>query len=160
MSLIIATVLLQFAIIYTFQVRSSAPQTHQVDERIRLRYLAHGMTELALLKFQKFPSEFYNAWEYASATNDLSVWKDLTINADEFSELDDDKDQPESTFNDFPIEIGLATMSLETSDRWGVEVLKIRTAAKYESRRNLTFEADAVRTVRTQRETSKVIPDP
>jgi len=159
MALVIGAVLLQLAIIYSMQTRNSVPQTHQVDERVRLRYLAHGITELALLKFQKFPSEFYKAWEYASATGDVSVLNAFAVNAAEFSSLTTD-DQPKSTFNSNEIAMSIATMTLSTGDQWGTEILTIRATATYNSRRGASVTADVVRTVRTSRNTSLFIPSP
>lgn len=160
MALVIGVVLLQFAIIYTMQARNSSSQTHHVDERVRLRYLAHGLSELALLKFQKFPSEFYKAWEYASATGDVSILDDFAINAPEFSSLIEDDDQPKSTFNPNKITLSIATMTLATADQWGAEILTIRAEAGYLSRRGASITADVVRTVRTDRQTSLAIPSP
>ncbi len=159
LALVISAVLIQFAVIYIMQIRNSVPQTHLIDERVRLRYLAHGMTELALLKYQKFPTDFYNAYEYASATGNLSVLKSFTVDAAEFSTLTVE-DQPISTFNNTHISLELATMTLATTDKWGVEVLTIRARANYESRRVVaSITTDVVRTVRTERNSSLVIPD-
>lgn len=157
LALVAGTVLLQLAVIFTMQVRNSRPQTDLIDERVRLQFLANGLTEVALLKFQKYPADFYNCWRYRE--EDAGPLLNYTTRANEFSLLTAD-DQPNSSFNQNPIAIELATMTLATSDdqHWRTEVLLIRTEATYDSRRGRTLTSDSVRTVRTERLTNTNLP--
>lgn len=164
LALVFAMILLQFAISYSGLIGQSRPQTEFIDERVRLHYLSKGLTEIALLKFQKFPADFYNCWRFqASTSKNISFWLDTTgplarytIEAPEMKEYKT-KGFSESTssFNDRPICFNLTEMRLMTSNRWNVEVLQIKANAHYSTRSGKSINVDAVRTVRTERVTLK-----
>ena len=158
-SIVFAVVLLQLAIIYTLQVRESRPQTEQIDERIRLRYLAHGLTEIALLKLQRFPADYYHVWEYGK---DEQPYKDFTYMAEEFAadQFDNESDQPASHFNNNTVRVTLDRMELSTASDtyWTEQVFVIRAIAEYQDRRGRHVNTDAVRTVKSSRQTLKAQP--
>lgn len=148
LALVFAVVLLQMAIAYSSMTRASKPQTVQIDERVKLDYLAHGLTELALLKFQLYPADFYACWDAAK----LGVPQHLrtyTINAPEFtiSGFSDSK----SSFNQAPINIQLASMAILTNNKWNTEALFIQAGAAYTDQMGRSISKEAVRLVSLQR---------
>lgn len=165
LALVFATILLQFAISYSGLIGQSRPQTEIIDERVRLHYLSKGLTEVALLKFQKFPSDFYNCWRYQASTsaNVSNFWLDTsgplaryTIEAPEMKEYKTTGfSGSTSSFNTKPICFNLTEMRLMTSNRWNIEVLQIKANAHYTTRSGKSVNVDAVRTVRTERVTLK-----
>ena len=164
LALVFAMILLQFAIAYSGLIGQSRPQTEIIDERVRLNYLSKGLTEIALLKFQKFPSDFYNCWKaQASSSKSLNFWLDttgplarFTIAAPEFNEYAvDGFTESKSSFNEMPIRVNLTEMRLMTSNQWNVEALQHRANAHYLGRSGKEINVDAVRVVRTERITLK-----
>ena len=61
-ALVLSTVLLVLGLSYSKLTQQTNMPTQKIDEKIRLKYLADGLAQIAMLKFQKFPSEFYAAW--------------------------------------------------------------------------------------------------
>ena len=160
LALVFGVILLQFAIAYTSMVRQSRPQTEQIDERVRLQYLANGLSEIALLKYQKFPSDFYNCWRYqASNPVSLEFWKDANCPLADFTheapEFLDYKvngfTDSNSSFNTAPVKLWLLDVRLMTDNPWGVEALQIRSKAEYTGRSGRTISVVTGRTVRTER---------
>lgn len=153
-AIVFSVVLLQLALVYSKQVSNTTASTQQIDERVRLQYLADGITQIALLKFQKFPSDYYYAWDYR--TIDPSYFNSFTTNAEEFKKeaFDNDQDQPESILSKGgKIKARLISMNLETTSaqKWEKEVLSIRTEAKYNNVQGKELTADSVLTVKTER---------
>lgn len=148
LALVFAVVLLQMAIAYSGMTRGIKTQTVQIDERIKLDYLAHGLTELALLKFQLYPGDFYACWE-AHKKGNSQYLKDFTIDADEFKTpiVTDSK----SAFNDRPSSIQLASMAIFTDNKWNKEALFIQAVAGYEDQFGRSISKDAVRIVSVER---------
>jgi len=164
LALVFGVLLLQFAIAYSGLVGKSRPQTDIIDERVRLQYLSTGLTEIALLKFQKFPADFYNCWRFqASSSANLSFWQDPTgplaefsIAAPEFVEYKTNGfAASRSSFNERPIRLWLTEMRLMTDNRWNVEVLQIKAHAEYPGRTGNPVNIDTVRTLRTERITRR-----
>jgi hypothetical protein len=162
LALVFAVILLQFAIAYTNIVGQSRPQTGQIDERVRLHYLANGLTEIALLKYQRFPADFYNAWRRQASTSvNLQFWRDpagpladFSIQAPEFNQYRvNGFTESRSSFNASPIQVELLEMRLMTNNYWNVEALQIRARAQYTDRNNRAVNVETVRTVRTERVT-------
>ncbi|MDN5277974.1 MAG: hypothetical protein PWR01_1939 [Clostridiales bacterium] len=148
MALVFAVVLLQMAIAFSSMTQTSKPQTVQIDERIKLDYLAHGLTELALLKFQLYPGDYYACWEAHELGTDNYLNR-FTINAPEFTiaNFTDSK----SSFNDQAIGIQLASMAIYTDNRWKTEALFIQAGAEYTDQFGREISKDAVRIVSLQR---------
>ncbi len=165
LALVFAVILLQFAIAYSGLLGQSRPQTEIIDERVRLNYLSKGLTEIALLKFQKFPTDFYNCWKAQASTskNLNSFWLDktgplarFTIAAPEFKEYEKNGfTESRSSFNVMPIRLKLTEMRLMTSNQWNIEALQIKANAHYTGRSGKSINVDAVRIVRTERITLK-----
>ncbi len=149
LALVFATVLLQMAIAYSSMTQGNKPQTVQIDERIKLEYLAHGLTELALLKFQLYPGDYYAAWEAYSDYGNSSYLEDFTILAPEFqiANFADSK----SSFNETPVSINLASMAIFTDNKWNQEALFIQAEATYDDQYGRTINKDAIRVVSVER---------
>ena len=129
--LVFATVLLVMGLAYAKMTSTSKVQTVQVDERIKLEYLANGITEIALLKFQLYPADFYACMDAAKCTKpDDSFLKRFTINASEFT-IKGDKNS-KSSFNDSGLNLQLASMTILTDQKWRDEVLYIEAIAAYD----------------------------
>ncbi len=148
LALVFAVVLLQMAIAYSSMTRSSKPQTVQIDERVKLDYLAHGLTELALLKFQLYPADFYAAWE-AAKMGQTKYLSDFTTAAPEFT-IKGFKESV-SSFNAAPVDIQLASMAILTDNKWKTEALFIQAGAEYEDQMGRSISKEAVRLVSLER---------
>lgn len=148
MALVFAVVLLQMAIAYSSMTRQSKPQTVQIDERIKLDYLAHGLTELALLKFQLYPADFYACWE-AAKKGKPEYLNTFTVNAAEFT-INNFVDS-NSSFNNIPINIQLASMAILTNAKWKTEALFIQAGAAYTDQYGRNISKEAVRLVSLER---------
>ena len=148
LALVFSVVLLQMAIAYSSMTRSSKPQTVQIDERIKLDYLAHGMTELAVLKFQLYPADFYAAWE-AAQKGENKYLNQFTISAPEFT-IKGFKGSV-SSFNAAPVDIQLASMAILTDNKWKTEALYIQAGAEYEDQMGRPISKEAVRLVSLER---------
>ena len=126
--LIFATVLLIMGLAYKKLTSTARKQTVQIDERIKLDYLAHGMTELALLKFQLYPADYY-ACKEAAEYGDNSYLLAFAENASEFQIIEDTSSW--STFDNTAINLQLASMSILTDNKWNNEILYIEASAWY-----------------------------
>lgn len=148
LALVFAVILLQMAISYSSMIKGSKPQTVQIDERIKLDYLAQGLTELAMLKFQLYPGDFYACWE-AQKLGRKEYLDKFTTGAPEFTiaGFADSK----STFNAQPIGIQLASMAIITDNKWNTEALFIQAGAEYTDQYGRAISKDAIRIVSLQR---------
>lgn len=147
--LIFATVLLTMGLAYSKMTQTSKLQTVNIDERIKLDYLAQGMTEKALLKFQLYPADFYACRDAATKCGDGSYLEqfaqqpEFTVNNDHNSI---------SSFNDTGLNIQLASMTILTNQKWKNEVLYIDAVAVYtESQFNRSISKRATRLVQLTR---------
>ncbi len=140
LALVFSTVLLQMAITYSNMTRQSKTQTVQIDERIKLDFLAHSLTELALLKFQMHPSDYYSCYD-AFELGDPQYLLDYTLNAPEFNPPANADSL--SSFNQIPVNIQLASMTILTDNKWKTEALLIQAQAAYIDQlgRNISKEA-------------------
>ena len=130
--LVFATVLLMMGLAYSKLTSTSKKQTIQIDERIKLEYLAHGITELALLKFQLYPADFYACIE-ASQKGESAYLSAYTTGASEFSFSGKNAEKRSvSSFNSNSIDLQLASMTIITNSKWKNEVLYIEAFATYE----------------------------
>ena len=123
-----ATVLLVMGMAYARLTMNNKKQTVQIDERIKLEYLAQGMTELAILKFQLYPADFY-ACIQASKLNKSEYLEKYTIKSPEFT-IRDDKSSF-SSFNNSGINLQIASFTILTDNKWKNEVLYVEATANY-----------------------------
>lgn len=122
-----ATVLLALGLAYSKQTSNNKRQTVQIDERIKLDYLAQGMTELAILKYQLYPADFYACMEAKKYGKD-EYFNSFTM-ADEFRIIDDKYSK--SSFNETGINLEVASFSILTDNKWKKEILYIEAYANY-----------------------------
>lgn len=154
LALVFAVVLLQMAIAYSSMTKNTKSQTIQIDERIKLDYLAQGLTELALLKFQLYPGDYYACWDaYKLGKKEyLEKFADPTkateFNLDGFA-------ASKSSFNEQTINIQLASMSIFTDNKWKTEALFIQAVAGYSDQFGRSVSKDAIRIVSVERVTKK-----
>lgn len=150
MALVLAVVLLQMAISYSGMTRNSRPQTTQIDERIKLEFLARGITELAILKFQLFPSDYYACWEshinYRKSANLIK----FTTGAAEFQNFGSFTES-KSSFSNISLSVGLATMTLITQNKWKTEALFVRANASYIDQYGRNIDKDAIKIVSAEK---------
>ncbi|MBF0408595.1 MAG: hypothetical protein HQM10_14695 [Candidatus Riflebacteria bacterium] len=130
-ALIFATILLQLAIIYSGMLKSSKPQTIMIDDQMRAEFYANGLADLAILKFQMFPGDFYAACEAASSSMSPSVLDHLTYFIQDPALTIDVDSAASSSFNITPISVKIATMTLLTQSKWNREALNIKTTIDY-----------------------------
>jgi len=152
--LIFATVLLVMGLSFSKMTSTSKKQTVQIDERIKLEYLAHGITELALLKFQLYPADFYACVEAASWSKDFrptgkpkdeTPWARFTTEAPEFKSILENKSA--SSFNNTAVNLQLASMTILTNNKWKNEVLYIEALANYNDQYNKNIDKKVTRLV-------------
>lgn len=130
--LVFATVLLMMGLSFSKMTSTSKKQTVQIDERIKLEYLAHGITELALLKFQLYPADFYACLEAKRLDNRTSYLTDFTTGASEFRFTGSNAENKSvSSFNTTALNLELASMTILTNNKWNNEVLYIEAYANY-----------------------------
>jgi hypothetical protein len=154
LALVFAVVLLQMALAYSSMTTSSKPQTVQIDERIKLDYLAKGLTEIALLKFQLYPGDFYACWEAAEKGDD--TWLKQFTTASSATEFTiDNFTESSSSFNNQPIGIQLASMALYTDNKWDKEALFIQAGAEYTDQYGRNISKSAIRIVSLERRLTK-----
>ena len=152
LALVFATVLLVMGLAYSKMTVGHKRQTVQIDERIKLEYLAHGITELALLKFQLYPADVY-ACEEAASYGRVDFIQKFAEKADEFRFLHDKYSH--SSFDKTEISLMLATMTILTNNKWNNEVLFIAASATYTDSFGRTLDKDVTRIVDLNRKTIK-----
>ena len=150
--LIFATVLLVMGLAYSKLTIGHKKQTVQIDERIKLEYLAQGLTELALLKFQLYPADFY-ACNEAAQYGDVSYLESFGHKAKEFSFYNDNYSQ--SSFDKTQISLLMATMTILTNNKWNNEVLYVAASATYTDSFGRIVDKDVTRIVDLNRKTMK-----
>lgn len=154
--LIFATVLLTMGLAYSKLTMNTKKQTIQIDERVKLEYIAHGITELALLKFQLYPADFYACLEAASWSanafglkNDESPISKFTRSASEFH-IDGDVHSI-SSFNTAGVNLVLDEMIILTNSKWKNEVLSIKASANYRDQNGKLIDKTVTRLVNLNR---------
>ena len=157
MALVFAVVLLEMAVAYSGMTKESKPQTVQIDERDKLAFLAKGITELAVLKFRLFPSDYYACWEAHEKYNYNNPLLQFTVKASEFSQIGVGSTS-NSSFNNVSINVQLATMAILTTDpsnKWNTEALLVKAYANYTDQYGRLIQKDAVKIVSAQRQVIK-----
>ncbi len=124
-----ATVLLVMGMAFARLTMNNKKQTVQIDERIKLDYLAQGMTELAILKFQLYPADFYACIEASSKYKKDEYLEKFTVRSEEFT-IRNDKNSY-SSFNDTGINLQIASFTIFTENKWKDEVLYVEATANY-----------------------------
>lgn len=147
LALVFSTILLQMAIAYSSMTKNSKPQTIQIDERIKLDYLAQGITELALLKFQLYPGDYYACWEAHKLGFDDNL--NTFTGAGEFTIANFTGSK--SSFNNQAIGIQLASMAIITDNKWKKDVLFIQAVAGYSDQYGRNISKDAIRIISLER---------
>lgn len=161
LALVFATVLLIMGLAYSQMTSSAKRQTVQIDERIKLEYLAQGLTEIAILKFQLFPADFYACSEAASYGY-VEPLKNFAIqNCPEFTFTNDKSSN--STFNrnkdgtESTIDMQIATMTILTNNKWKQEVLLIKAIAGYTDLYGQTINKEVTRLLNLDRKSLKPV---
>lgn len=157
LTVVFAAILLQLALVYSYQVQNTTKSTTQIDGRVRLQYLSDGLAQIALLKFQKFPSDFYSAWEYKDI--DDAPLLSYSTSAPEFQadQFDNDLDQPTNIIaKDKRISVRLTNMTLHSTNRkWDEEILTITTEATQQTLSDADLVTNSTLTVKTSRKVIK-----
>ncbi|MBQ2592780.1 MAG: hypothetical protein II567_05820 [Candidatus Riflebacteria bacterium] len=153
--LVFATVLLTMGLAYSKLTMNTKKQTIQIDERVKLEYIANGITELALLKFQLYPADFYACLEAASWSASFGADKDdspitkFTRKAPEF-QVDGDTHSV-SSFNAAGVNLQLDEMSIITNSKWKNEILSIKASAHYQDQNGKWINKTVTRLVNLNR---------
>ncbi|MBI3038260.1 hypothetical protein HYY75_04285 [bacterium] len=151
-SMVFATLLFLGALAYTNMLTRSKPQNIVLDERVKLDFLAQGMSELAILKFQLYPADFYAAASAATAfpaaINDF-VNNDVSFRRLNFTEANSNYGFVK-TLNVF-----VASMAVFTQNQYKEEALRVIVEANYQDLKGTVVTKNAVRIVKTTRELVK-----
>mgnify|MGYP003431076939 CR=1 FL=1 len=145
--LVFATVLLMMGLSFSKMTSTSKKQTVQIDERIKLEYLAHGITELALLKFQLYPADFYACMDAANLGEPKHLVS-FTTGSPEFQFTGkNSENKSASSFNNTAVNLQLASMTILTNNKWKNEVLYIEALANYNDQYNKNIDKKVTRLV-------------
>ena len=153
--LIFATVLLTMGLAYSKLTMNTKKQTIQIDERVKLEYIANGITELALLKFQLYPADFYACLEAASWSASFgpnipgSPINKFAKEAPEF-QINGDTHST-SSFNNAGVNLKLDEMLIITNSKWKNEVLSIKASANYQEQSGKWINKTVTRLVNLNR---------
>lgn len=135
--LVFCTVILVLGLAYAKLTSNAKEQTAQLDDVVRLDYIANDIFEKAILKFQLYPSDFYACLEAAKlgeTTNNTSLKKYLNdfVN-DETLSFNSAKNTTytSSTFNTPEINAQLTSMEILTDSKWKNEILKLEVIGSY-----------------------------
>lgn len=135
--LVFCTVILVLGLAYAKLTSNAKEQTAQLDDVVRLDYVANDIFEKAILKFQLYPADFYacmDAAEKGEEKNDntFKTYLDAFVNDETFF-FDSDKDPSyvSSTFNAPKITAQLASMTILTSSKWKTEILRLEVTGSY-----------------------------
>ena len=138
-ALVLAAILIQMAIIYTFLVKSAAPGTSLLEEKTRAEFAANSVFEKAILKFQLFPSDYYAAFEAANsedipAANRSNLWLNDFIQDAALTKniLIQDSVVGASSFSATISNIRLYTIASTT--RWRQQAIEIQALVNYSNR--------------------------
>ncbi|NLI79276.1 MAG: hypothetical protein GX442_22885 [Candidatus Riflebacteria bacterium] len=130
MAIVFASILLVMALGLTSMTGQALPQNIIHDERASVELVGQGLIDLAALKFQLCPAQFYAAYEakkngYTVPMN--TFLQDLTL-----------VQEASSSHLTGKIYVRITNMSLHTatSSYWKNEVLSIDAVATYTSRHN------------------------
>ncbi len=152
-ALVFAVLLLQMAVAYTNILKTAQPQTEILDESIKLSFLADGLAQKAILKFQLFPGDFYAAWDAASISNNQQFVRDFWDQADLKNQ---NCAEANSSFASFPITVEISSMSLLTIPNWKKEALRVQAIANFTNKKNIDKDKIVVRVFSTARETNTI----
>ena len=130
--IIFAFLMLVMGLAYSKMTQNSKIQTIQIDERVKLDYAIESMAELALLKYQLYPADYYVCKELEEKGNkaymNLFLEKGVTGNDVPFWQNDE---SCKSSFNNKPVHIELINMKIITTEKWNTEALQIDAYANY-----------------------------
>lgn len=131
--LIFSAIMLIIGLAYSKMVQTSKTQTIQIDERIKLDLAIESMAELALLKYQLFPADFYVCKDLKKRLNnseyfDQFLEKGVTGKDAVFWQNNTDM---KSSFNETPVHIELRDMDIVTTEKWKTEALQVIAYANY-----------------------------
>ena len=130
--LIFSFLMLVMGLAYSKLTQSSKIQTIQIDERIKLDYAIESMTELALLKYQLYPADYYACKELDDQGNHtyMNQFLERNVTGQNVPFWQNDESCI-SSFNNKPVHIELIDMRLITSEKWKTEALKVDVHADY-----------------------------
>lgn len=128
--LVFCTVILVLGLAYAKMTSNAKEQTEQLDDIVRLDYIANDIFEKAVLKFQLYPADFYACLEASEKgqpgyLNDFISDETLTFvhERDNFS--------GSSTFNSPKIYAQLIKVEKLTDSKWDNEILKLEVNGNY-----------------------------
>lgn len=166
LAIVIASILLVIGLAYSKLVSQTMVPTLTIDEHTRVQYLAEGVCRMVLLKYHKFPTDFYAAWLASSSEFLLNFGE----NAPEFQPekfLNTD-DQPTSLLaknktghiNDM-VRINVASLTLQTNfdKKWKEDVVTVVTTAKYLSSRGEVMMATSTMSIVVNRDINESLTD-
>lgn len=155
--LVFATVLLVMGGAYVKMTANTKKQTVQIDERVKLDYLANSMTELALLKFQLYPADFYACLDaFKKNPNFKKKYGGVELTPLERFSIGDSafhrtETNSKSTYNQTDVKLEIASMTILSDAKWNNEILRIIAIAEYKDQFQRPVNKTAVRTVNIKR---------
>ena len=130
--LIFSFLMLVMGLTYSKMTQNSKIQTIQIDERVKLDYAIESMAELALLKYQLYPADYYVCKELEEKGNktymEMFLEKGVTGSDAPFYQ---DDNNCKSSFNNKPVHIELINMKIITTEKWKTEALQVDAFANY-----------------------------
>ena len=130
-ALVFSTILLQLAIVYTGMLRNTGGQTVKIDDQIKENFYADALMDLAILKFNMFPGDFYAAFDAASSSMAAPDSSYLTYFVeDPVLKLSGDT-YASSSFNTTAMSVEIASITLLTRSKWNREALRVQAIVDY-----------------------------
>ncbi len=130
--LVFSFLMLIMGLAYSKLTQTSKIQTIQIDERVKLDYAIESMAELALLKYQLYPADYYVCKELEEKGTDtyMKQFLEKEVTGDDVPFWQND-DNCKSSFNNKPVHIELINMKIITTEKWNTEALQVDAYANY-----------------------------
>ncbi len=150
--LIFAFIMFVLALAYSKLTQTSKLQSVQIDERLKMDYAMESISELALLKYQLYPADYYVCRELARAPyNDNTYYEQFLergVTNTPFRMIDN---HCISNFNKKEVNVELGSIEIITTNKWNTEALIVTSSANYSDIYGRTIDKTNTRLYEIQR---------
>ncbi|MFZ2957987.1 MAG: hypothetical protein WA705_13950 [Candidatus Ozemobacteraceae bacterium] len=152
MVLIFAMLLLLVALSFSKILQQARPQNTVIDERVKMEFLAQGYIELAILKYQLYPSDFYAACEAARLgfTSPLNTF----VNDAALQKMNFTKASCSFALSQ-KMSVQIASMTLLASYEYHNDAIRIIASGSYQNNLGQLTHKDIIRIFATNRQLLK-----
>ena len=132
--LIFAFLMLVIAVAYGKLTQTSKGQSVQIDERLRIDYAMESISELALLKYQLYPADYYICRKLKKDPYNNSTYYNMFIETNPTvpnTPFFVNDNSSRSHFNDNPVHVELCDIEIVTTNQWNTEAIIVTSHANY-----------------------------